>query len=570
MWQGPAWASATGEAKSDNASRRMSVPIKVNWTVTLALWLALIIGLAAPHQLHAAELPRLVTKNGRHALYVDGQPYLVLGAQAHNSSNYPSALPKVWPIVRQLHANTLEIPVAWEQIEPQEGRFDFSYLDTLLAQARQNDVRLVLLWFGTWKNTGPSYTPEWVKTNPRRFPRMKKADGTSHYVLSPHHRSTLDADKNAFVRLMQYLRDHDAQNSVIMVQPENEMGSYGLTRDHAPEADLLFKGAVPAALVRGLAKQAGTWTQVFGKYAEQAFTSWHMGRYTDEIAAAGKAAKRLPMYANAALGDPFNVEGTISTATGGPQWNMLPLWKVAAPNIDMLSPDIYNRDAKTVSSYLDSYARTDNALFIPEIGNATDYARFFWPTLGKGGIGFAPFGMDATGYSNFPLGAQALDATTIEAFASKYRLFNAIHRTWSKIALERPTWGTAKGFPTQSHSFGRWKVSAEYEQWEFGEARWLAPDTPPHPTKGKATGGLVVAQLGPDEYLIAGSDVRVRFGLAQPAAGENSMLARVEEGTFDAQGRWIMSRVWNGDQTDYGLNITSEPVLLKVRLATYR
>jgi len=526
--------------------------------------------LAASASLSAAELPRISTINGRHALYVDGAPYLMLGAQANNSSNYPSQLPKVWPVIRRMHANTLEIPVAWEQIEPIEGRFDFSYLDALLPQARQNNVRLVLLWFGTWKNTGPSYAPEWVKTDTRRFPRMKKADGTSHYVLSPHSRATLDADKRAFVRLMQYLRDKDPQNTVIMVQPENELGSYNLTRDHAPPADRLFRGAVPADLTSKLGRRPGSWSQVFGQFAEQAFSSWHMARYTDEIAAAGKAVKPLPMYVNASLGDPFDPSKAIGTATGGPQWNMIPVWKAAAPNIDLLAPDIYNHDAKAIAAFLDHYSRPDNALLVPEIGNSTDFARILWPVLGHGGIGFAPFGMDSTGYSNFPLGAQEVNAETIEAFASKYRLFRPIAVHWAGIASTRPTWGTAKGFPEQSHGFGRWKVSAEYEQWQFGEPQWLSPDTPPHPTKGKPTGGMVVAQLAPDEFLLSGSDVRVRFGLSQPVPGENSTMLRVEEGTFDNQGRWVMSRVWNGDQTDYGLNFTAEPVLLKVRLGVYR
>src|SRR3954470_19923800 len=130
----------------------------------------------------AAPLPRIVAApNGRHLLEVDGAPFLMLGAQANNSSNYPAMLPQVWPVIRQLHANTLEIPVAWEQVEPVEGRFDFSWLDTLIPQARQNNVRLVVLWFGTWKNTGPSYTPEWVKGDPKRFPRMVTKDGKTHY-----------------------------------------------------------------------------------------------------------------------------------------------------------------------------------------------------------------------------------------------------------------------------------------------------------------------------------------------------------------------------------------------------
>ena len=148
---------------------------------------------AAPAQ--SESLPHLARSGDRHALIVDGAPFLMLGVQANNSSNYPAMLPKVWPTVRQLHANTLEIPVAWEQIEPVEGRFDFSWVDLLLSEARANNVRLVPLWFGTWKNTNPQYTPEWVKRDTKRFPREIKPDGSTYWVMSAHGRSTLEADK---------------------------------------------------------------------------------------------------------------------------------------------------------------------------------------------------------------------------------------------------------------------------------------------------------------------------------------------------------------------------------------
>src|SRR4051812_4083373 len=117
--------------------------------------------LAAP--VAAQDVPRIESRDGKHALIVDGAPFLMLAAQVNNSSNYPAALPKVWPVIDRLHANTLQVPIAWEQIEPQEGKFDFSFLDMLLEQAREHDVRLVLLWFATWKNTGTAYAPGWVK-----------------------------------------------------------------------------------------------------------------------------------------------------------------------------------------------------------------------------------------------------------------------------------------------------------------------------------------------------------------------------------------------------------------------
>lgn len=532
--------------------------------------LALLLALAAPAAA-APELPRIESRGGRHALIVDGAPFLILGAQANNSSNYPAMLAKVWPAIERLHANTLEIPVAWEQVEPVEGRFDFSWVDTLLREARARDVRLVLLWFGTWKNTSPNYAPEWVKTDTSRFPRMKRADGSSHSVLSPHGAATLEADKRAFVQLMAHLRAADPDNRVIMVQLENEIGSYGLARDHAPEAERLFAGSVPAELAR-LKGRKGSWREVYGDFADQAFASWHMARYADSIAAAGKAAKNLPIYCNAALGDPFDAKAASTIPSGGPQWNMIDVWKAAAPHIDLLAPDIYNPDERSVAQILGYYGRPDNPLFVPELGNSAGHARFFWEVLGKGAIGLAPFGMDETGYSNHPLGAKALDAETLEAFASKYRLFAPVARQWARIAAQRPTWGVAKGegAADRSATFGRWKVTASFEQWEFGERDWTWIRFDPHPTKGKPLGGAVVVQLGADEFLAAGSDVRVRFALAAPAAGENAMMIRVEEGTFGADGRWTMRRVWNGDQTDYGLNFTGEPVLLRVRLGTWR
>src|SRR3712207_2829969 len=109
------------------------------WLRRLATTLLLLVPMVA---LPAAPLPTLVSENGRHALLVDGEPFLMLGAQVHNSSNYPAMLPLVWPVVRQLNANTVEVPIAWEQVEPVEGRFDFSFVDELLRQARANDVRL--------------------------------------------------------------------------------------------------------------------------------------------------------------------------------------------------------------------------------------------------------------------------------------------------------------------------------------------------------------------------------------------------------------------------------------------
>ena len=518
-------------------------------------------------RLQAQSLPHLTDRDGRHALIVDGSPFLILGAQTNNSSNYPAELSKVWPVVHELHANTLEIPVAWEQVEPLEGQFDFSWVDRLLAEARENRVRLVLLWFGTWKNTNPQYAPEWVKTDTRRFPREMKPDGTTHFVLSALGRSTLEADKRAFTALMAHLRVADRQHTVIMMQVENETGSYGIPRDFSPQAQRLFAQPIPAQLGHRLGK-SGTWSQVFGATADQAFNAWYVASYVDQVATGGKSELALPMYVNASLTDPFTLQGVEHGASGGPNWNVIDIWKVAAPHIDIEAPDIYTSDHAKYAKYLEDYRRQDNALFIPETGNDVPFSRFLWLALGNGAIGWSSFGMDATGYFNFPLGAKQLDRETIDAFASKFSLLAPISSDWAKLAFEHPTAGFAKpqDASDQHEVLGRWKITARYGLWQFGQPEWGNP--PPSPNKERPVGGAAVIQLGPDEFLLAGSDLRLVFSLDHPQSGENSQILDVEEGTFQ-NGKWVMERRWNGDQVDYDLNLAS-PTLLKVRLGTYR
>ena len=518
----------------------------------------------------AAPAPHFAPGKAKPVLIVDDAPFLVLGAQANNSSNYPAMLDAVWPTVERIGANTLLMPVAWEQVEPVEGQFEFGFVDALLEQARAHDKRLVLLWFATWKNTGASYAPIWVKTDGRRFPRMRYPDGRAHYALSPHGAETLAADARAFAGLMRHLRQTDPQHTVIMVQVENEAGSYDLARDHAPEPAHLFAEPIPAELARALGVARKPWAEAFGPRAEQFFMTWHLARYVDQVAAAGKREWDLPLYVNAALGNAFTDEQGDVGPSGGPNWNALPVWRAAALHIDAYGPDIYTRDRAAVEKVLERYAEP-GPLIVPELGNAAEFARFVWPALGHGAVMVTPFGMDGTGYSNYPLGAKALDEATLEAFAAPNRLLGPAARDWARIAGDNPTWGVARGADGSDRqtTLGRWKLTAQFARWAFGEDDWTWIARDPHPLADAPVGGALVAQLGPDRFLVTGQHVRLRLALAAAQGGEQAQILSAEEGQF-VDGEWVMRRRWNGDQIDYGFNFGAEPVWLMITMGTYR
>src|ERR1035438_1177356 len=220
--------------------------------IIATILLALFPGHALHGEVKEHPVPRVVENDGRYALFVDGAPYLILGAQSNNSSDWPATLPKVWSAIEYLHANTLETPIYWEQFEPKPGQFDYSQVDIVLAQAREHHVHLVLLWFGTWKNGSQHYMPEWMKLDSQRYFHVMNKNG--EYIDSPspfatasmeadkranilsvlvHHveveyidspspfaTASMEADKRAFGALMRHLKQADSERTVLMVQVE--------------------------------------------------------------------------------------------------------------------------------------------------------------------------------------------------------------------------------------------------------------------------------------------------------------------------------------------------------------
>jgi len=320
---------------------------------------------------------------------------------------------------------------------------------------------------------------------------------------------------------------------------------------------------VPAAVLRKTGKSAGTWAQVFGRDAAEYSFAWAIAHYIDQVATAGKAVYDLPMYANAALRDPLKPGPPGSYSSGGPTDDVLDIWRAAAPALDLLAPDIYMREYAKYTAVLDRYARADNPLFVGETGNDLPYARYLFAALGHQAIGYSPFGMDYTKYSNWPLGAKAIDEDTIQPFAANYALIAPMQSLLARLSFEGKLWGASE--PDDTHEatldLGSWRVHVGYGQPLFGME-------PPKGNENKL-GGVLIAQLGKNEYLVTGYHARVDFMPPKGHDGEHFLLERVEEGHYDAGGHWQFLREWNGDQTDWGLNFTSQPQVLRVKLATY-
>jgi hypothetical protein len=510
-----------------------------------------------------SQLPHLQRQDGHYALVVDGKPYLMLGAQINNSSSWASTLPDVWPALEDLHVNTVEAPVYWEQMEAHEGTFDFSNVDLLVHGAREHHLHLVLLWFGTWKNGQMHYVPEWIKTNPAKYPRELNAYSKVLDVMSPHSTATLEADRHAFAALMHHLREIDgSEHTVIMMQVENESGSVGSVRDFSAAANKEFAGSVPQVLHAG----AGTWSQVYGADADERFAAYATAHYINQVAAAGKAEYALPMYCNVWITYPVHAlenrdhpSAGQEYPSGGPQQENIDIWKAAAPSIDLLGPDFYSDDRALFHRVVASYARPDNALFIPETHLGHDFGPNFFYALGHGAIGFSPFGVD---YTNWTISDRKIPAFLAENFA----LLGPIEEQIAKLNLEGKvqTAVEQKGEPVARIHFAGVDAVVSYGfPQRDGE---VPPGTP------DASGRVIVAQLGPLDFLVTGFDASVTF-VATTAAGaaprnEQLEILSAEQGQYVGN-TWQSSRNWNGDQTDRGLRFKGDNKdVVRIRLHT--
>ncbi|WP_445145630.1 GH35 family beta-galactosidase [Dyella sp. Tek66A03] len=533
---------------------------------------------------HAAApaMPHLSLEHGAYQLIVDGAPFLIRGGELENSSaSNRDYLEDLWPKLQAMRLNTVLAPVYWELIEPQEGRFDFSSIDHLVAGARQHRMKLVLLWFGSWKNSMSSYAPAWVKRDQQRFPRAARTDGSGLEILSALSQANLDADTRAFSALMQHLKDTDAhEHTVLMVQVENEVGMLPEARDHSATANAAFAAPVPARLTDYLAahkstlapplrdawqahgyKTGASWADTFGAspQTDELFNAWTEASFTGKVAASGKAVYPLPMFVNAALVRPGRLPGQYPS--GGPLPHVFDVWKAAARALDFLAPDLY---FPNFVEWANKYVQPDQAYFIPETGRASAAdmaANAFYAFASLKAMGFSPYA------------PEFLSAEDAAALGDGYRVIEqltplllASQGTGKLVGIRAPTAfaGTVDLSPQQV-AFDPYRFDVHFKQ-----LPGVSVGAKEKAELPGAHGGLIV-RLGADEFIVAGTGMILTFASKDPA-NPIAGIESIQEGRYE-NGAWVAGRTINGDDSNQGrqLSLPSGKFgIFRVRLYRYR
>lgn len=470
-----------------------------------------------------------VFKNNK--LWVDGKPFLMIGGELHNStaSNIPY-METVWPKLKSLHINTVLATISWEQFEPAEGSFDYTLIDYLIKESDKNGLKMVVVWFGSWKNGQSSYAPIWVKKDTKRFLRVKNKEGRITETLSVFSENTKKADAVAFAALLKRIKEMDKNSTVIMVQPENEVGIFQEI-DFRKEALAEYAKDVPAELTNYLkknknqlkselktvwesagSKSSGSWAAAFGNnpQSKEFFMAWHYASFINYVAEKGRSEYNIPMFVNAwIVQKPDDLPGIYPN--GGPVSRVMDIYKAAAPKIDVVSPDIYLDNYKEV--YEMYYRKTDNPLLVPE--SSLDAGRAFY--------GFAEF--DAICFSPFAIEDAAGDILYSES--------NRVLQELLPVLAAYQGAGKMKGIHL-NRNYQDHVVTIE------GVTAAIKIQDPAKPAYG------LIIKTGEMDFLVAGMNFKVTFD--KKSKDGMAYIGKVAEGKFE-NGTWIEGRILNGDET---------------------
>ncbi len=531
-------------------------------------------------------------------MFVDGKPFVMLAGELHNSSaSSVEYMKPIWDRLAGLNLNTVIGTVSWELTEPEQGKFDFSLVDAQIREARRHDMRLGLIWFGSWK-VSSGFAPVWIKKDPARFPLLVihptsggrgggRGGPADRYngTMSPFAEQNMTADARAYAALMRHIREADPQHTVILMQVENEVGVTGDSRDRSPLAEAAWGKPVPGDLMTFLTKNketllpelqelwarngyrtSGTWAEVFGEdaRADEVFMAYFYGRYLNQVIQAGKAELNLPMYVNPWI---YAVTGTPNPGTypsGGPVARVMDIYHAAAPAIDFIGPDIYDKEFKEICAL---YTRAGNPLFFPESRNVP--ANYLY-ALGKhSAMGVSPFGID--------------DASAEGQLAHLYKLlggWNGQLARWQ--AAGKVTAVLVDGEQPETVSLGGYRITigrGGFGRGGRGPTGTAGPGsagaTPPAPIGYSCTGAFngcetaetrpvaLIANVAPDEFLFVGSNCTPSFALESGPG--RAVIASKDEGHYE-NGKWVAGRRLNGDEAGRGLPGNGVIGMLRIKL----
>ena len=525
-----------------------------------------------------------------HSIFKDknGKPIYVLGLQAHNSSmGCYEMIDSAIKAVKQYHGNTLEVPVYWYQLEPEEGIYDTSKVEELILEVRKSGLNLILLWFGSSKNSDMTYVPEWVKADPDRFWMAVAPDGEVTPQISPFCSECYELDKKAFVEMMKAVRRVDEkERTVIAVQVENEIGLYPLDRCYSDTAQQEFDKGIPDELMSlvipgGGAEDSGKdWYGHFGRHAHEVFTCWSFARVIEAIASAGKAVYDLPMYINAVVGELRQELAGQSYSSGSPVGRMIDVYKIGAPSISICAPDIYIADKAGYLRVCESHTRSNNPLFIPETGTAGDsFAVNILHAAGDfGAIGICGFGAEHTTDTKDEL------VESSKPVAASMQMLSLMAPALLKYG------GTDKIFAVSQDEYqslyhvlrNKWHITFNFtslgkNNTPLGKNMRVAHLLSENPELFNLRGRGIVYEAGDDEYYIAGVGFTARFlRRADPydtcpyttyvsrASTELAALT-IEEGHFDKDLNWVCEFTRRGDEVDCGAFVYPG-IILRIKL----
>jgi hypothetical protein len=580
----------------------MTLTITINNTMKLSIrtGVAVICAMAIPAayaqtQPADSSIPHLEKRGLATQLIVDGKPFLALGGEPPTSgTSNPEFLRYMLKVMAETHQNTAALGIGWNWIEPVKGKFDFSIVDAAIKEAKKNDQRLVLVWFGSWKNGQSNFAPPWVKADQENFPRAQIKNGQTAENLSTFSENGVEADSRAFAALMRHVREVDSSHRVIMIQVENEIGIFGDSRDRSEMANKAFAAAVPAGLMDYIQKHkdglhplfrkvweaaglktSGTWEEVFGKGPEagEIFMAWNYARYVNRVAEAGKKEYPIPMFANT-----WGSKGWGQGPHGEPIDHVHDVWKAGAPAVDMYCPDAYYGAQGAADHIVDLTTRyTSNGLpfFTVEAQDGDMGAGHAFYAIGQQrAIGYLGMGNDGllqwftTTGINWPAGVsepEMVSSERLEGFGGpgsskplpplppiyEAKALSQGFRTLSAIApqiLEHQTNGTIAGVvldkqrPGEKVKLGNYTINAVMPRGARG-------------TNGVAypMGYGVFIALGKDEYLLAGNNLLLTFTPDTP--GWIAGLSTQEAGWYDKNGKWVVTHFLGGDDS----MITSDP-----------